>query len=200
MGIKFGLIQAKLQLSLRSIWSVISQPLYAVLAVTLGFIFFEVVYWAFNMNILSLVLVSGLSIVEKAVFMLSPFQDIFSTTSGLVGTLMISVAAVQGVNLALLVYTIKHRRRLNAGVIGGGSIAGLLDVFGLGCSACGTSLLVPIVAIFASSSAVAISEKLTVIAPLLAVIIGLIGVYYLGIQVANIGARLKQTNQDIGDK
>ena len=177
-----------------------SRPAYAALAVLIAFIFFEVVYWAFNMNILGLVLGSGLSLLEKVAFMLSPFKDVFSTTSLLVGVLMIAVAVVQGINLALLVYTVKHQKKLNAGVIGGGSIAGLLAVVGLGCSVCGTSLLVPIVAIFASASAVAISEKLTVIAPLLAVIVGLVGVYYLGIQVANITARLKQSRQNQADK
>lgn len=200
MKFNLGLIRTKLILSLRSAWSVLVQPRYAALAVVFGFVFFEIVYWAFNLSILRVVLGSGLGVGEKTVFMLSPFKDIFTTTGGLVGTLMILVAVVQGINLSMLVYTVKHQKKLNAGVIGGGSIAGLLAVVGLGCSACGTSLLVPIVTIFASTSAVAISEKITVIAPLLAVIVGLVGVYYLGIQVANVKAKLKQTNQKKGDK
>lgn len=171
------------------------------LAVLLAFLFFEIVYWLFNLGVLGVVLGSGLALADKLIFLLSPFRDIFSSTSGIVGAMVILVAVIQGVNLAVLVYTVKHLKRLNTGVISGGSIAGLLAAIGLGCSVCGTSLLVPIVAVFASTSAVAISEKLTIIASPLAVIIGLIGLYYLGIQVANINAKLKQSSQpEVGSR
>ena len=191
----YSLFMTKLKLSLKSVLVVITRPRYLALAILLAFVFFEIVYWAFNLGILSVVLGSGIGLSDKVLFLLSPFRDIFSTAGALVGILMILVALVQGINLAMLVYTVKHQRRLNAGVIGGGSIAGILAVVGLGCSACGTTLLTPIVAIVvsSSSSAFSIAEGLTVIAPLLAVIVGLVGMYYLGIEIAKINALLKQS-------
>lgn len=101
---------------------------------------------------------------------------------------MITLAIVQGLSLAALVYAIRHQPKTDGKMLGGSAFVGLLAVIGLGCPACGTSLITPIVAIFLSSSAVAVSEQIATIALPLATAVGLYGLYVIGLRLSTIKA------------
>ena len=98
---------------------------------------------------------------------------------------MIAISLVQGQSIAALVYTLRHQQKFDAVAITGGSVAGFLAIIGLGCPACGTSLVTPIVAIFVSGSAIAVSESITHIALPLALLVGLYGLYAIGLKAAS---------------
>jgi hypothetical protein len=171
---------------------------YAVLATLVAILFFEFIFWMFNMPVLTIILTSGnLSIIDKLNVLASPIKSINSISGTFVVVMMLILAVVQGISIAELTYTIRHQKKIDSKLIGGSSLVGLLAIIGLGCPACGTSLLTPIVALFVSSSAVAVSEKITAIALPLAIIIGIYGLYVIGLKAASARAHHMQNNNQI---
>ena len=76
-------------------------------------------------------------------------------------------------------------------------MVGILALVGLGCPACGTSLVTPIVAMVASGSAVAVAESITRIALPVALVAGVAGLYYAGLQAANVRALREQVEAKV---
>ncbi len=190
---RLSFIRLKLGLSARTIFWLLRQWRYSLLAVIVAFVFFELIYWLFNLEILGVILGSGnLSILEKLHFLIDPIISLSDITSGLTATLMLTLSLVQGINIALLAYILRHQPKLDAAALGGGTFVGLLAVIGLGCPACGTSIITPIVAIFVSGSAVAVSQTITNIALPIALLAGFYGLYALGVRAANVKAMAKQ--------
>ncbi len=178
----------KLKLSLKTTLWLLSRWRYTALATLVAIIFFEFIYWMFNMSVLTIILTSGnLSIIDKLNVLASPIKSINGISGTFVLTMMLLLAVIQGISIAALTYTIRHQKKIDSKLIGGSSLVGLLAIIGLGCPACGTSLLTPIVALFVSSSAVAVSEKITAFVLPVAVIIGLYSLYAIGLKAA--GAR-----------
>ncbi len=162
-------------------------------AFSAAFVFFELIYWLFNTSVLRIVLSSAnLNLLEKLHFVVSPLWSLAATNGAYTAGLMIALSLVQGQSLAALAYTLRHQQKFDAAAIGGGSVAGLLAVIGLGCPACGTSLVTPIVAIFVSGSTVALSESITRIALPIALIVGLYGLYAIGLKAATARASAEQ--------
>jgi hypothetical protein len=151
--------------------------------------FFELIYWLFNIDLAILLFGNpSISIAKKLEVFVSPLTTI-SNENGTFATMqMWLISIIQGINIALLTYIVRHQRKLDAGAIGGSSFVGILAIIGLGCPACGTSLVTPIVAMFASGSAVVVSESIVAIVLPLAILIGLYGTYSLGIKAANVRA------------
>lgn len=184
------LLVTKIKLSTRTIIKIMSKWQYLLLAVFIAFIFFEFIYWLFNFRVLFKIIASNnVTVGEKLAVLASPIESIASTSSIFLLVVMFLLATVQGLSLALLVYVIRHQRKLDDRLIGGSSFVALLAIIGLGCPACGTSLITPIVAIFISGSAIAVSEKITAFATPIALIIGLYGLYIVGLKAANVHAR-----------
>lgn len=188
-SIRAALLQAKLRLSLRTIGWLLGQWRYAIVALIAGVAFFELIYWLFNFDLAVLLFGNpSIGIMKKVDVFLSPLTTI-SNQNGIAATIqMWIIALLQGVNIALLIYVVRHQRKLDAGAIGGSSFVGVLAIIGLGCPSCGTSLVTPIVAMFASGSAVVVSESIVAVALPLAIVIGLYGVYALGLKAANVRA------------
>lgn len=180
------LFLVKLRLSLRSIAWLLRQPKYAALAVIVSLFFFEFVYWMFNLSTLSTLMVSpALSVFDKAALLASPFLSLSAQNGPAIFTMMIILSVLQGVSVAALTYVIRRQPKVDNKIVGGSTLAGLLAVIGLGCPACGTSLVTPIVALFVTGSAVSIAEAVTAVALPVALLVGLYGVYTVGLHVAN---------------
>jgi hypothetical protein len=188
---KIQLFIIKIALSFKTILWVLSQWKYLALSIVIAVIFFEIIYWLFNLNILWIVLSSdSLNIGDKLSFLISPFQSIGNSSGYFSLGLMILLSLTQGISLSVLTFTMRHQQKVDSKLLGESSIIGLLAVIGLGCPACGTSLITPVVAIFVSSSAVAISEQITAFALPIALIVGVYGLYVLGMKTANVKASL----------
>ncbi len=186
--VKLSFLRLKLILSAKTVWWVLGQWRYALLALVVALAFFELIYWLFNLSTFTTVLTSsGLSMGEKFRFVVDPLFSLGQTNGMYTAILMLLVSLVQGINISVLTYTIRHQQKLDAAAVGGSSFVGLLAIIGLGCPSCGTSLLTPIIAIFVSGSAVAISESITRISLPIALAVGLYGLYVIGLKAA--GAR-----------
>lgn len=186
---RLALIRVKIILSARSVWWVLSRPKYAVLAVVVMILFFELTYWLFNLDVLTLILSSSnVSLAEKLNVLMSPIDAVKSTSGSFLVGMMLLLSVLQGVAISILVFYFKNQKQVDAKLVGGSTAVGVLAVIGLGCPACGTSLVTPIVALFVSSSAPAISEDITNVALPLAILVAIFGIYVLGIRIANIRA------------
>lgn len=186
----------KLQLSVRTIGWVLTQWRYALLATAFAILFFELIYWLFNLSVLTTILTSGnVTPLEKLEVLASPVQAIASAEGMTTALLILILAIIQGINLAVLTYTIKHQPKVDQKLVGGSTVVTFLAVLGLGCPACGTSLITPIVAVFVSGSAVAVSEKIATIVTPIALLVALYGMYVVGLRAATIRAQ-QQYKQD----
>lgn len=193
---RITLLKLKFMLAAKTVGSVIRQPRYGLMAMVTAWLFFELVYWAFNMSALRTVLVStAVPFADKLAVLTSPFTAIFDASGVATGTVMVLLAIVQGMNVALLAYIMSEQRTINAKAVGGGSLVGILALIGLGCPACGTSLVTPLVAMVASGSAVAVAESITRIALPVALVAGVVGLYFSGVQAANVRALREQVEE-----
>lgn len=186
MRIRWQLFVIKARLSAKTLSWLMTKWRYALLALLVALLFFELMYWLFNLNILTTILLSGnVSFGDKLAVLASPLRSILVSSGATTLVLMIILSLVQGLNIAALTYVVRHQQKLDTEAIGGSSIISLLVLFGLGCPACGTSLITPIVAIFVSGSAVAVSEQIMMFILPIALLVGLYGLYVIGIKTAN---------------
>lgn len=193
MNDQFALIKTKIGLSARTVFSIMKKPKYLGLAFLVMIMFFELTYWLFNLNILTKILTSGnITLLEKGEVLLSPIEAIGTTNGSFQVIMMLVLSALQGIMIAALTYVIRNQKTVDAKLIGGSTIAGLLAVIGLGCPSCGTSLITPIVAIFISGSATSVSESITNIALPVAILVALFGLYVIGLRAANVRATTEQ--------
>lgn len=185
------LIWMKIQISAKTLWWLFVQPVYAAIAIVLAFGFFELVYWMFNLaTFFSLMTTGNLGIADKASVLFSPFTSMQLQNGAFIFIFMILLAILQGLSLSALIYAMRHQPKTDSKLLGGSAVLGFLAVVGLGCPACGTSLITPVVALFVSGSAVAVSEQITAIALPLAILIGLYGLYVLGLRISTIKVQL----------
>jgi hypothetical protein len=165
------------------------KPLYLLLAVAVSIVFYELIFWLLNISLLNYLLTSPyLSLESKFDMLIGSYGDIFMwPLAPLLITLFI-VSILQGVAVAALVYSIKQERSMQSGLLKDFSstgVAGALSAIGLGCAACGTSLIAPIVTFFFATSSAAIIDKVGIYSALLALIVSLAAVYLAGIKLSS---------------
>lgn len=149
------------------------------------------------MNVLGTILWSGnVSFADKLSVLLSSFRSVAAASGVLLFTLMLLVSLAQGVTIASLTYIFRHQNKIDTSLLGGSSVVGLLALLGLGCPACGTSLLTPLVAIFVSGSAVAVSEKIMNVILPFALLMGIYGLYVVGLKLANVRVTTNTTAEN----
>lgn len=189
MNARLNLIKLKTTIAYRNVWQILKNWRNSFGATLIAFAFFELTYWLFNLSVLTTILTSGnVSLLEKIDVLLSPFRAIAATDGYLQVWLMVILSLLQGVNIVLLIYVVRHQKKVDSRLVGGGSLAGLLAVIGLGCPACGTSLLTPLLAVFVSGASVGLEETITNVALPLAIVISVYGMYVLGARIAAIKA------------
>lgn len=160
------------------------RPLYLLLAIITSIIFYEIVYWFLNIGLVQFLFTSSaLSLQHKINIIISSYTAIFAMPFSPLLLLTFIVSVLQGASIAGLVFMIHRERVLNNDVtksLGGAGIAGVLSVLGLGCTACGTSLVTPLLAIFISSSTTALAEQIGIYSAIFAFIAALTTVYLVG--------------------
>lgn len=187
---KIAIFKIKFKLSAQTIYSEMKKIKNLAAAVIIAIIFFELIYWMFNFSVLTTILFSGkISFIDKIAVLISPMDSIVATNGLMFLLLLMLVSLIQGVSIVLIAYIVKKQRKIDDKLIGGSSFITLLAIIGLGCPSCGTSLLTPIVTLFASTSAVALSEQIIVFILPISLVLGIYSLYSLGIQVANVRAR-----------
>ena len=179
------------KLAVQGVWAVLRRPQYFVLAVVVSIAFVEFVYWFNNLPLLHYVLaVPTLSLITKLQCIFSTYGDLWQSAASPLAVSLLVLSIVQGCTLSVLVYAVKHQKAGMAGfrTISGSGVASIFATLGLGCAACGTSLLTPILVFIFSSSSVALADQVgfgVVVAGLGA---GLYALYSAGKKAATVSA------------
>ncbi len=148
-------------------------------------LFALVIFFLTNSNFYGPLLFSSLPLTDKiGVIGTMISQLLHQSVSSPVGALLIIVSLLQGVSISLLYVTARYNRHDQRAVgrqLTLGGIASLAATLGLGCVPCGTSLIVPIVAVFFSGTAAASATTVAHAAMLiLALFLSLVSLYKSG--------------------
>lgn len=177
-------MRVRLKLALLGVGRIIRRPKYLLTGILIALLFSTLVYFIINGNIYGSLLLSRLPFVDKlgviGMMLQAMAVEWFTTLNG--GLLMV-VSLLQGVAMTLLVYTFKRNRedKSAAKQLGQSGVAAVAAAIGLGCVPCGTSLLLPIIAIFLSGSAAASAANIANgVVLILALLISLYSIYKIG--------------------
>ncbi len=184
---RYEFLKIKARLSLKTVMWIMSKWRYAIAALLISIFFFELIYWVFNLNIFwSVISSTKISLFDKLSFMASPLESVVQLSGYASAITMMLLSITQGISIAILIFIIRHQKKVDSEMVGRSSLIGILAIIGLGCPACGTSLLTPIIAIFVSGSAVTVSEQITIITLPIALLISIYGLYTLGLKGATV--------------
>ena len=188
---KIKILKLKLKVSLKSlIWFFKSYKriLYALI---IAVIFLQILYFSFNWSLLNVVITSpNLSPLEKFNFLISTFNSVLQSNGLFQFILIICVSLIQGLSILTIIYIIKNQNN-NIKYASNNIFISFLVLIGLGCPSCGTSILTPILSIFISGSAVGLSETITSFVLPVAFLMGIYGLYILGLRLSSIQAQRK---------
>lgn len=165
------------------------KPLYLFLAAGVSILFYEFIFWFLNLGLLHYLLTTPyLSIGDKMSMLAGSYSGIFTVPLSLLSLTLFAVSIFQGVAVSALVYSIRQERSARRGMLkefGGTGVAGVLSVLGLGCAACGTSLVTPILTFFFATSSVAVAERVGLYSAVLALFVSVVTVYLSGLKLAS---------------
>lgn len=134
----------------RSLRQVFGNARYALLAAAIGFATFVLVVWLPNLGLIWQIATSNsVRLVDKLAILMAFSGSIATNFTPFTGSATIAMAALFGMNAALIVYYYRFRRNpADRGGIGATvSLGGFLSgIFGIGCAACGTLALSPLLA------------------------------------------------------
>lgn len=181
--------------SVRGIWSVLSHPLWSFIALLLALLVSSIIYLSINIGFYGSLLTSpALSLVDKLDVIINVIvamvQSYFADGTGV---LLLIVSLMQGVAIALFIYTARRNRVMDAAVVGRSGFALVFATLGLGCVPCGTSLLVPVMTLLFSSSAPALLGTANTIVLALALILTVYSLYKIGL----IAYKYKISEEDV---
>lgn len=164
------------------------KPAYLIFAIVIATLFYELIFWSLNLGLAGYLLTTPfLGPSERFAIFASSFTSLFTQPTSSLGTLLLLVSLLQGISLSMLIYTIRYERqqaRSFMGAFGGAGLAGILSVFGLGCTACGTSLVTPLLTFLFATSSIAAAERVGEMAALLALIVAVITLYLSGLKLS----------------
>ena len=177
--------QRSVKLALSGIGKILSLPQYLLLAVVLFLLFALIIFFAINANFYGPLMMSRLPILDKVALLGTMFIDIFK--QGFIspnGALLLMVSTLQGLSITVVIFTAKKNKRSEQSVtrqVGLSGLASAAAAIGLGCVPCGTSLILPLVAVFfsgaAAATAAAVASTLVLI---LALLLSLFSLYKSG--------------------
>jgi hypothetical protein len=119
------------------------------------FIFAFILTFAANGSLYFSLLTANISLVNKLTVLGQVFTSIFSNIfQGINGVLVILLSFLQAITITLMVYAKKYSKAKTICRIGKDSglqgAALIISFIGVGCPTCGTSLIAPLIALFAS--------------------------------------------------
>lgn len=162
----------------RTVRLVLSLPKYTVLAVSYALLALSVFVFARNLDILQQVILSGeIPITARLQIFVEMFPGIGSAYTTEQTILLVTTAALVGVNLTLITYhLLEHRVSLRSG---SGSVGGVvLGTLGAGCASCGSALLVGVLSLFGASGVLAALPLEGLEFALLALVLLVLSIYW----------------------
>ena len=184
--------------ALSGISQVLRQPRYAVGALVGALGFAWLIFLLTNGGFYGALLMSRLPLVDKLGVIGTMFIEIArQAATSLTGALLVLVSVLQGISLALIIFTARHNKRNQQTTqqLGLSGVASVAAAIGLGCVPCGTSLILPIVAVFFSGAAAASAAPVaSTIVLIIALGLSLFSLYRSG-QIAAIYITLAQQEE-----
>ena len=184
--------------ALSGIGQVLRQPRYAAGALVGALGFAWLIFLLTNGGFYGSLLISRLPLIDKLGVIGTMFAEIArQAATSLTGALLVLVSVLQGISLALIIFTARHNKRNQQTTqqLGLSSIASIAAAIGLGCVPCGTSLILPIVAVFFSGAAAASAATVaSTIVLIIALGLSLFSLYRSG-QIAAIYITLAQQEE-----
>lgn len=144
--------------ALSGIGQVLRQPRYAAGALVGALGFAWLIFLLTNGGFYGALLMSRLPFVDKLGVIGTMLAEIArQAATSLTGALLVLVSVLQGISLALIIFTARRNKRNQQTTqqLGLSGVASVAAAIGLGCVPCGTSLILPIVAVFFSGAAAA---------------------------------------------
>ncbi|QJU07885.1 hypothetical protein FBF29_04320 [Candidatus Saccharibacteria bacterium oral taxon 488] len=177
--------QRSVKSALLGIGKILSLPQYLLLAVVLSLLFALIIFFAINANFYGPLMMSRLPILDKVALLGTMFIDIFKqgfTSPN--GALLLMVSILQGLSITVVIFTAKKNKRSEQSVtrqVGLSGLASVAAAIGLGCVPCGTSLILPLVAVFFSGAAAATAATVaSTLVLILALLLSLFSLYKSG--------------------
>ena len=184
--------------ALSGLGQVLRQPRYVAGALVGALGFAWLIFLLTNSGFYGALLVSRLPFVDKLGVIGTMFAEIArQAATSLTGVLLVLVSILQGISLALIIFTAQHNKRNQQTTqqLGLSGIASVAAAIGLGCVPCGTSLILPIVAVFFSGAAAASAATVaSTIVLIIALGLSLFSLYRSG-QIAAIYITLAQQEE-----
>lgn len=165
------------------------KPQYTLLAAVISILFYELIFWFLNLGLAQYLLTTPfLTIADKLELIVGSYSGIFTYPFSTLAMTLFLVSVLQGLAIAALSCTIRRdqqdKRSILKGLSGTG-VAGIFSVFGLGCAACGTSLVMPILTLLFASSSVALAETVGLYSAYVALIAAVISLYLVGLKLSS---------------
>ena len=181
------------------IGALLKLPRYGVLAAGFSLLFAIAIFFAINGNFYGPLFLSRLSIVDKLAVAGNMLAELlkqgFTTPNG---ALLLIVSILQGLSLAVVIFTARRNKRNEQDVARQLSVSGITSIaaaIGLGCVPCGTSLILPIVTLFFSGAAAATAANVAgTVVLVLALVLSLASLYKSG-QIAFVYAQLAKQEE-----
>ena len=181
------------------IGALLKLPRYGVLAAGFSLLFAIAIFFAINGNFYGPLFLSRLSIVDKLAVAGNMLAELlkqgFTTPNG---ALLLIVSILQGLSLAVVIFTARRNKRNEQDVARQLSVSGITSIaaaIGLGCVPCGTSLILPIVTLFFSGAAAATAANVAgTVVLILALVLSLASLYKSG-QIAFVYAQLAKQEE-----
>lgn len=177
--------RTKVKISVVGIWHVLRRPRYLGLALVGSVLFLEFIFWVNNLALLLYILqVPTLSPIAKLHFIGATYTSIWQSTTSPLAVSLLLLSMLQGVAIACLIFIIRrqHQNMMLAKTVGGSAVASVLAFLGLGCAACGTSLITPLLSLLFSSTSTAMADNVGFLASVLGLVVSLYALYSLGLK------------------
>lgn len=164
------------------------KPQYTFLAAAVSVLFYELIFWFLNLGLAHFLLTTPfLTFADKFELVVASYSGIFTYPFSSLAIILFLVSVLQGMAVAGLVYMMRSERDLKKSMakeLGGTGVAGAFSVLGLGCAACGTSLVTPLVSFFFASSSAAMTDVVGFYSALVALLVGVVTVYLVGVRLS----------------
>lgn len=142
---------------LQALRKVFQKPTYMILAFTTSVLVFLFAVWLPNLHlIMNVAGSSDISLSDKLELPLNLIGSIATNFTLLSASYTIAIAIFFGLNLAMVTYYLRRRiKEIEQSGIATGFLGIMSGVLGMGCAACGSLLLTPILAFLGASSVLA---------------------------------------------
>jgi hypothetical protein len=156
---------------------------YALLSFSISMVFAFILTLTISGNTDWRLLTSSITVIDKLELIGAICIRVFANATTLHGFLVLLLAILQGMSIALLTFSYKMHKRVDGDSLSSTGIASIIAFLGLGCSTCGTSLLMPLINILFTSSAYIIADSISSVMMIVAFVLSFYTIRRLGFTI-----------------